>query len=39
MKVKGTAVKSINEYVKKGYGDQYQQWLDQLPEESKKNNE
>jgi hypothetical protein len=36
MEVKGTAVKSIKEYVEKKYGDQFNNWLEQLPEDSKK---
>ena len=36
MEVKGTAVKSIKEYVKKKHESQYQQWLEHLPEDSKK---
>lgn len=36
MEVKGTAIKSISEYVKKNYKDRYYDWLNTLPEESKK---
>ena len=35
MKVKGTAVKSLQEYVEKHFPDGYSTWLDGLPEESK----
>lgn len=34
MEVKGTAVKSIKEYVEKKYGNQYKEWLQTLPESS-----
>ena len=36
MEVKGTAIKSISEFVKKNYKDRYYDWLNSLPEESKK---
>lgn len=36
MKVKGTAVKSIKEFVKDEFTDDYQNWLDSLTEESRK---
>ena len=36
MEVKGSAVKSIADYVKKNHPDKYLQWIDLLPEGSKK---
>ncbi|MBN2520056.1 MAG: hypothetical protein JXB17_06105 [Bacteroidales bacterium] len=36
MQIKGTAVKITPEYVKKKYPDQFNKWLDKLPDESKK---
>jgi hypothetical protein len=36
MEIKGSAVKSIPEYVKNNYSDKYDLWLDSLPEEAKK---
>jgi len=36
MEVKGTAVKSIPEFVKAKHPEQYTQWLNSLPENSKK---
>jgi hypothetical protein len=36
MEIKGSAVKSIVEFIKKNYPDRYQEWLNSLPEESKK---
>lgn len=36
MQIKGTAVKSIKEYVEKQYPQGYKNWLQQLPDESKK---
>ena len=35
MEVKGTAVKSIGEYVKKNYPSKYEDWLKSMPEESR----
>jgi hypothetical protein len=32
MEIKGTAVKSTQEYVKKNYPDRYKEWLSSLPE-------
>jgi len=34
MKIKGTAVRSITEFVKNSYSDKYAEWLDLLPSES-----
>ncbi len=36
MKIKGSAVKAISLMVKKNYPDRYGEWLNSLPEESKK---
>jgi hypothetical protein len=36
MEIKGTAVKSIPEFVQKNFPVQYQQWLEALPESSRK---
>lgn len=36
MEIKGSAVKSIPEFVKSNYPDSYDQWLDSLPENAKK---
>ncbi len=36
MEVKGSAVKSITDFIKKNHSDKYQEWLEVLPEESKK---
>jgi hypothetical protein len=36
MEIKGSAVKSIVDYIKKNHPDGYQEWLNTLPEESKK---
>ena len=36
MRVKGTAVKSIPEFIKAEHGSKYTEWLDSLPMESKK---
>ncbi|MBN1184332.1 MAG: DUF2378 family protein [Bacteroidales bacterium] len=35
MEVKGTAVKTIGEYVKKNYPSKYDEWLKSMPEESR----
>jgi hypothetical protein len=35
MEVKGTAVKSIGEFVKKNYPEKYDEWLKSMPEESR----
>lgn len=35
MEVKGTAVKSINEYVKSTFPDRYKEWVESLPEGSR----
>ncbi len=35
MKVKGTAVKSIQDFVRKNHPDQYETWFNKLPEKSK----
>lgn len=35
MQIKGTAVKSINDFVKNSFPDKYAQWLHQLPEKSR----
>jgi hypothetical protein len=35
MQVKGTAVKSIQQYVKKFYGDRYNEWISELSPQSK----
>ncbi len=35
MKIKGTAVKTIPEYVKMRFPDQYDEWIDSLPTNSK----
>lgn len=35
MEVKGTAVKTIQEFVKTKFPDEYNRWLDALPQESK----
>ena len=36
MEIKGTAVKSIQEFVKNNFTDDYKKWLDTLPENSNK---
>ncbi|MFO7655834.1 MAG: hypothetical protein R6W78_02100 [Bacteroidales bacterium] len=36
MEIKGSAVKSIVEYIKKNHPDRYQEWMVNLPEKSKK---
>jgi hypothetical protein len=36
MEIKGSAVKSIPEFVKNNYPDKYNQWLDSLPDGAKK---
>jgi hypothetical protein len=36
MEIKGSAVKSIPEYLKKFHPEKYGQWIDSLPEKSKK---
>ncbi|MBN2215524.1 MAG: hypothetical protein JW723_14920 [Bacteroidales bacterium] len=36
MEIKGSAVKSIVEFIKKNHPDSYQDWLNSLPEESKR---
>lgn len=36
MQIKGSAVKSISDFLKKQYPDKYPEWLKQLPEESRK---
>lgn len=35
MEIKGSAVKSIPDFIKKNYPDKYQAWLDALPESSR----
>lgn len=35
MEIKGSAVKSIVDYVKKNHSENFQQWIDSLPEKSK----
>lgn len=36
MEIKGTAVKTIPEFVKARFPEQYDEWFDELPDESKK---
>jgi hypothetical protein len=36
MEAKGTAVKTIHDFVKKRYSDRFQEWINSLPAESKK---
>lgn len=36
MEIKGSAVKSIAEFIKQHHADRYQDWLDSLPDDSKK---
>lgn len=36
MEIKGSAVKSIAEFIRKNHSENYQAWLDSLPEQSKK---
>ncbi|MBN2612783.1 MAG: hypothetical protein JXB00_14605 [Bacteroidales bacterium] len=36
MEIKGSAVKSIVEFIKKNYPEKYQEWFESLPEQSKK---
>jgi uncharacterized protein (TIGR02265 family) len=36
MEIKGLSVKSIPEFVKKNYPERYKEWINALPEESKK---
>ncbi len=36
MEIKGSAVKSIVDFIKKNHPDSYQEWLNTLPEESRK---
>ena len=36
MKVKGIAVKSIKEYIKENYPEKYDEWIEAMPEASKK---
>jgi hypothetical protein len=36
MEIKGSAVKSIPEFIKKNYNDKYKDWLGALPEDSRK---
>ncbi len=36
MEIKGSAIKSIVEYIKKKYPERYDEWLNTLPEQSKK---
>lgn len=35
MNIKGTGVKSVNEFIKNKFPDRYHDWLSQLPDESK----
>jgi len=36
MEIKGSAVKTIPEFIKKNHNDKYQAWLESLPEDSRK---
>lgn len=36
MEVKGTAIKTVPQFVKDNYPDRYNEWFDKLPQESKK---